>query len=132
MDADMSRKLAVLIDAENVSYRYAKLILDEASAIGTVICKRIYADWSLPSNSSWKKTVLDYSIQPVQQFSSASGKNSSDSVLIIDAMDLLHTGKLQGFLHCFFRQRLFPACVKTERIGNIRYWHGGAKNAGVI
>lgn len=97
MDTDVSRKLAVLIDAENISNRYAKLILDEAAGMGTVICKRIYADWSNTASSSWKKAVMDYSIQPIQQFSYASGKNSTDSALIIDAMDLLHTGKLQGF-----------------------------------
>ena len=97
MNSEEARKLAILIDAENISHRYARLILDEADRFGSVICKRIYADWSSPSSLSWKKAVMDYSIQPIQQFSNASGKNSSDSALIIDAMDLLHEGKLQGF-----------------------------------
>lgn len=87
------KKVAVLIDAENISYRYAQLILNEAANIGNVICKRIYGDWSLPTLTSWKKPIMDYSINAVQQFRSVSGKNSSDSVLIIDAMDMLHDEK---------------------------------------
>lgn len=97
MDSDSSRKLAILIDAENISSKYAKLILDEAARFGTAICKRIYGDWSSSTSAAWKKAVMDYSIQPIQQFCNTSGKNSSDSALIIDAMDLLHAGKLQGF-----------------------------------
>ncbi len=97
METETTKKLAVLIDAENISYRYAKLALDEAAKFGVVICKRIYADWSNPGTASWRKVVQDYSINPIQQFSSTAGKNSSDSAMIIDAMDLLHEGKLQGF-----------------------------------
>ena len=97
MEEERSRKIAILIDAENISSKYAKLALDEAARLGTVICKRIYADWSSSVSASWRKAVMDYSIQPIQQFSNTTGKNSSDSAMIIDAMDLLHAGKLQGF-----------------------------------
>lgn len=97
MEEEQSRKIAILIDAENISHKYAKLALDEAARMGTVICKRIYADWSSSVTASWRKAVMDYSIQPIQQFSNTTGKNSSDSAMIIDAMDLLHAGKLQGF-----------------------------------
>lgn len=93
MENTQSLKTAVLIDAENISWTYAKLILDEASKIGTVICRRIYGDWSSQSLSSWRKPIMDYSIQPIQQFQNTTGKNSSDSALIIDAMDLLHEGR---------------------------------------
>lgn len=93
MDNTQSMKTAVLIDAENISWTYAKLILDEASKVGTVICRRIYGDWSSQSLSSWRKPIMDYSIQPIQQFQNTTGKNSSDSALIIDAMDLLHEGR---------------------------------------
>ncbi len=97
MEEGTNRKIAVLIDAENISCKYAKLALDEAARFGTVICKRIYADWSSGATASWRKVVQDYSIHPIQQFSNVAGKNASDSAMIIDAMDLLHEGRLQGF-----------------------------------
>ncbi|MEG0049154.1 MAG: NYN domain-containing protein [Clostridia bacterium] len=97
MEEATTKKIAVLIDAENISQKYAKLALDEAARFGTVICKRIYADWSASTALSWRKSVMDYSIHPIQQFANTVGKNSTDSAMIIDAMDLLHEGKLQGF-----------------------------------
>lgn len=89
-------KVAVLIDAENISPKYAQLMLSEAGNFGNVICKRIYGDWSCSSLSSWKMPIMEHSINAIQQFHSASGKNASDSALIIDAMDLLHEGKYQS------------------------------------
>ena len=97
MIGESGRKLAVLIDAENISHKYVKILLDEASNYGSVVYKRIYGDWSNASVSSWRNVILDYSIHPIQQFSNTKGKNATDSAMIIDAMDLLHTGKLQGF-----------------------------------
>ena len=94
---EQDKKMAVLIDAENISYRYAKIILDEASNYGPLIYKRIYGDWSSPTMAPWRNLILNYSIQPIQQFANTRGKNATDSALIIDAMDLLHAGKLQGF-----------------------------------
>ena len=94
---DQDKKMAVLIDAENISYRYVKIILDEASNYGPLIYKRIYGDWSSPTMAPWRNLILNYSIQPIQQFANTRGKNATDSALIIDAMDLLHAGKLQGF-----------------------------------
>ncbi len=94
---ESSKKIAILIDAENISPKYVKLILDEASNYGTIVYKRIYGDWSSLSTSSWRSVILGYAIQPIQQFSNTKGKNASDSAMIIDAMDLLHTGRLQGF-----------------------------------
>lgn len=94
--SDEMKKVAVLIDAENISYKYAQLILNEAGNIGNVVCRRIYGDWSSNSISSWKTPIMDYSINAIQQFQNTSGKNSSDSALIIDAMDLLHEGKYQS------------------------------------
>jgi len=95
MDKEM--KIAVLIDAENISSKYVNVILSEANNLGSVIYKRIYGDWTSSRMSSWKTTVLDNSIQPIQQYSNVTGKNSSDSSLIIDAMDLLYQGRLDGF-----------------------------------
>lgn len=88
-------KVAVLIDAENISYKYAKLILDEAGRQGTVVCRRIYGDWSDQSLSSWKSAIMEHSFNAIQQFRNTKGKNSSDSALIIDAMDLLHESNYQ-------------------------------------
>ncbi|MCI2059007.1 MAG: NYN domain-containing protein [Oscillibacter sp.] len=90
-------KIAVLIDAENISAKYVNVILSEANNLGNVIYKRIYGDWTSSQMGSWKTTVLDNSIQPIQQYSNVSGKNSSDSSLIIDAMDLLYQGRVGGF-----------------------------------
>ena len=90
-------KIAVLIDAENISNKYVNVILSEANNLGNVIYKRIYGDWTSTQMNSWKAALLDNSIQPIQQYSNVSGKNSSDSSLIIDAMDLLYLGKLGGF-----------------------------------
>ena len=90
-------KVAVLIDAENISSKYAHTILQEASSLGNVIYKRIYGNWTSTQLGPWKKELLDHAIQPIQQYSNTAGKNSSDSALIIDAMDLLYQGKLDAF-----------------------------------
>ena len=90
-------RFAVLIDADNVSVRYIKIILDEISKDGIATYKRIYGDWTNPSLISWKSTLLDNSIIPIQQYSYTSGKNSTDSAMIIDAMDILYSGQVEGF-----------------------------------
>ncbi len=92
-DVTTIQRVALLIDAENISSAYAQLILNEAGRIGNVVSKRIYGDWSSPSLTSWKKPILDFSIHAIQQFHNISGKNASDSALIIDAMDLLYERK---------------------------------------
>ena len=91
------KRLAVLIDAENISIRYIKFILDEISNYGIATYKRAYGDWTNPSTSGWKEVVLKNSITPVQQYSYTQGKNSTDSAMIIDAMDILYSGKVDGF-----------------------------------
>ena len=90
-------KLAVLIDADNVSYAHVKEMLDEISKNGTPTIKRIYADWTKPNLSGWKNVLLENAITPIQQYSYTTGKNSSDSALIIDAMDILYSQKVDGF-----------------------------------
>jgi uncharacterized LabA/DUF88 family protein/Fe-S-cluster formation regulator IscX/YfhJ len=90
-------KLAVLIDADNVPYANVKEMMEEIAKYGTPTFKRIYADWTKPTVSGWKKVLLENAITPVQQYSYTSGKNASDSALIIDAMDILYTGKVDGF-----------------------------------
>lgn len=93
----MDDKYALLIDADNVSAKYIKPILDELSKYGNVTYKRIYGDWTSTYNSSWKEELLHNSITPIQQFSYTHGKNATDSAMIIDAMDMLYTSELEGF-----------------------------------
>ena len=90
-------RFAVLIDADNVSVKYIKIILDEISKDGIATYKRIYGDWTNPSLISWKSALLDNSIIPIQQYSYTTGKNSTDSAMIIDAMDILYSGRVEGF-----------------------------------
>ena len=90
-------KLAILIDADNISPKYVKVILDEAASFGVAAAKRIYGDWSDPRLKSWKDALLNNSIIPMQQYSYTTGKNATDSAMIIDAMDLLYSGNLDGF-----------------------------------
>ncbi|MFC2109456.1 NYN domain-containing protein [Bacteroidota bacterium] len=90
-------KLAVLIDADNVPYKNIKEMLDEIAKYGNPTIKRIYADWTKPNASGWKGVLLENAITPIQQYSYTTGKNSSDSALIIDAMDLLYSEKVDGF-----------------------------------
>ena len=91
------RRYAVLIDADNVSDKYVKIILDEISNYGVATYKRIYGDWTKPKFARWKTMLLEHSITPIQQYSYTSGKNATDSAMIIDAMDILYSGKVDGF-----------------------------------
>ena len=93
----MDLKLAVLIDADNVPYANVREMFEEIAKYGTPTFKRIYADWTKPTVSGWKKVLLENAITPIQQYSYTQGKNASDSALIIDAMDILYTGKVDGF-----------------------------------
>jgi uncharacterized LabA/DUF88 family protein len=90
-------RIAVLIDADNVPYSNIKEMLEEIAISGTPTIKRIYADWTKPTVSGWKNVLLENAITPIQQYSYTTGKNSSDSALIIDAMDILYSDKVDGF-----------------------------------
>jgi len=89
--------LAVLIDADNVPYSNIKGMLDEIAKFGNPTIKRIYGDWTKPTVSGWKKPLLEHAITPIQQYSYTTGKNATDSAMIIDAMDILHSEKVDGF-----------------------------------
>ena len=97
MDNSKDLRLAVLIDADNIPYRLIGGILEEIAKYGVPTFKRIYADWTKPHVANWKTVLLDHAITPIQQYSYTTGKNSSDSALIIDAMDILYTGRVDGF-----------------------------------
>jgi hypothetical protein len=90
-------KLAVLIDADNIPSKYIREMLEEITKYGTPTTKRIYGDWTKPTLAGWKSILLESAITPIQQYSYTTGKNSTDSAMIIDAMDLLYTGKVDGF-----------------------------------
>ena len=97
MDFQKDIRLAVLIDADNVPYSNVKGVMEEIAKYGTPTFKRIYGDWTKNTVSGWKNVLLENAITPIQQYSYTSGKNSSDSALIIDAMDILYSGKVDGF-----------------------------------
>ncbi len=97
MDTPKELKLAVLIDADNVPYANIKGMLEEIAKYGTPTFKRIYGDWTNVNLSGWKNVLLENAITPIQQYSYTKGKNSTDSALIIDAMDILYTGGVEGF-----------------------------------
>ena len=95
MDSDL--RFAILIDADNISDKYIKVILDETANNGIATYKRIYGDWTSPRLASWKNVLLANSIIPMQQYSYTTGKNATDSAMIIDAMDILYSGTVDGF-----------------------------------
>ena len=90
-------RFAVLIDADNVPYSNVKGMMEEIAKYGTPTFKRIYGDWTKPTVSGWKNVLLENAITPIQQYSYTSGKNATDSAMIIDAMDILYTGRVDGF-----------------------------------
>lgn len=94
------KRFAILIDADNIAPKYIKSILNEISNKGTITYKRIYGDWTSSNAGSWKKVLLKHSLTPIQQYSYTYGKNSTDSAMIIDAMDILYSGEVEGFALC--------------------------------
>lgn len=97
METTKDLRLAVLIDADNIPYANVKEMMEEIAKYGTPTFKRIYADWTKPHVAGWKNVLLENAITPVQQYSYTSGKNATDSAMIIDAMDILYTGRVDGF-----------------------------------
>jgi len=93
----MDLKLAVLIDGDNIPSAYVKEMMEEIAKYGNPTIKRIYGDWTNPNLSKWKKVLLENAIIPIQQYGYTSGKNATDSAMIIDAMDVLYSGKVDGF-----------------------------------
>lgn len=90
-------KLAVLIDGDNIPSKYIKEMMEEITKYGTPTIKRIYGDWTKPYLAKWKNILLENAINPIQQYSYTTGKNATDSAMIIDAMDVLYSGKVDGF-----------------------------------
>src|ERR1700720_3960326 len=97
MATDNSGTLALMIDGDNASPKIVVGLLAEIANYGVASVKRIYGDWTGPNLKGWKDCLLEHSIQPVQQFAYTTGKNATDGAMIIDAMDLLNTGRFDGF-----------------------------------
>jgi hypothetical protein len=97
MQTSNDPRLAVLIDADNIPYSNVKGMIEEIAKYGTPTFKRIYGDWTRPTIAGWKSVLLENAITPVQQYGYTKGKNSTDSAMIIDAMDILYSGKVDGF-----------------------------------
>ena len=89
--------LAVLFDADNVPYSHIQEMLNEIAKYGVPTIKRIYGDWTKPNLAGWKAVLLENAITPIQQYGYTTGKNATDSAMIIDAMDILHSNKVDGF-----------------------------------
>ena len=94
---DSKFNIAVLIDGDNAQAKLIKELLAEVSKYGKATIRRIYGDWTIPQMNSWKEVINQHSINPIQKFSYTTGKNSTDSALIIDAMDILHSKSVDGF-----------------------------------
>lgn len=95
MDKDLN--LAVLIDGDNIPSAYVKEMMEEIAKYGNPSIRRIYGDWTKPNLSKWKNMLLENAITPIQQYAYTAGKNATDSAMIIDAMDILYSGKVEGF-----------------------------------
>jgi hypothetical protein len=122
-----SAKLAVLIDADNASYAIIAELLTEVSRYGLATVKRIYGDWTTPNLGGWKDVLIKLAIQPIQQFGYTKGKNATDSALIIDAMDLLHAGHLDGFCIVSSDSDFTRLAVRIRESGLMVYGFGAKK-----
>ena len=126
-DNGRGARLAVLIDADNISHHYIKGLMQEVAVYGTPTIKRIYGDWTRPNLSGWKPLLLDYAITPVQQFGYTYGKNSTDSALIIDAMDLLYSERVDGFCLVSSDSDFTRLAIRLREAGKIVYGIGEQK-----
>lgn len=122
-------KLAVLIDADNASPSIVTGLISEISNYGVAVVSRVYGDWTQPQLNSWKHVLLDHAIQPVQQFRYTVGKNSTDSAMIIDAMDLLFSRRFQGFCLVSSDSDFTRLASRIREEGLRVYGFGEKKNA---
>ncbi|MEO5627151.1 MAG: NYN domain-containing protein [Dokdonella sp.] len=128
--ASTSTKLAVLIDADNAQPAVIEGLLAEIAKYGTATVKRAYGDWTGPQLKGWKEALLKYAIQPIQQFRYTTGKNATDSALIIDAMDLLYGAKLGGFCIVSSDSDFTRLAARVREAGLVVYGFGEKKTPG--
>lgn len=127
MEQEYNNKLAVLIDADNAQPAITENLLAEIAKYGTSHVKRIYGDWTQPQLRGWKEILLQHSIQPIQQFGYTKGKNSTDSALIIDAMDLLYSGRFDGFCLVSSDSDFTKLAARIRESGLVVYGFGEKK-----
>lgn len=120
-------RMALLIDAENISVHYHHRIVEEAALYGPLVVKRIYGDFSAPEIASWKAAILYHALKPIQQFSWVAGKNSSDSALLIDAMDLLCKDAVDGFCLVSSDSDFIPLAARLREGGKFVLGMGETK-----
>lgn len=119
--------IALLIDADNISAYHISGIIDEIAKYGITTLKRIYADWTKPHLSSWKSTLAEYGISPIQQFAYTVGKNATDSALIIDAMDMLYTSSVDIYFLVSSDSDFTKLALRLREAGKQVYGIGEAK-----
>lgn len=127
MAANNNQKLAVLIDADNAQASVIQELLAEVSRYGTATIKRAYGDWTTQHLKGWKEVLHRMAIQPIQQFSYTTGKNSTDASLIIDAMDVLHTGSVDGFCLVSSDSDFTRLATRIREAGLVVYGFGERK-----
>src|SRR4051812_27441496 len=125
--ANDSTRLAVLIDADNTSAKLIKEMIEELAGYGTITVKRAYGDWTNPHLTGWRDVLLGNAISPQQQFAYTYGKNATDSALIIDAMDLLYSGNVEGFAIVSSDSDFTPLATRLRESGKRVIGVGGRK-----
>lgn len=120
-------KLAVLIDADNIPSKYIKEMMEELTKYGTPTIKRIYGDWTNPYLSKWKSILLENAITPIQQYGYTTGKNATDSAMIIDAMDILYSSKVDGFCLVSSDSDFTRLATRLREAGKLVYGIGEKK-----
>lgn len=119
MESFKDAKFALLIDADNISSRYIDAIIEETTKYGTCTYRRIYGDWAKPHLKSWKEVSLNHALNAVQQYSYTSAKNATDTAMTIDAMDMLHTAQLHGFILVSSDSDFTPLAMRLREGGKI-------------
>jgi uncharacterized LabA/DUF88 family protein len=127
MATNTNQKLAVLIDADNAQASVIQELLEEVSRYGTATIKRAYGDWTTTNLKSWKEVLHTMAIQPIQQFAYTSGKNATDSALIIDAMDVLHADAVDGFCLVSSDSDFTRLATRIREAGLVVYGFGQRK-----
>ncbi|NJX15459.1 NYN domain-containing protein [Tamlana crocina] len=120
-------KIAVLIDGDNIPSKYISEMMEEITKYGTPTIKRIYGDWTKPYLTKWKKVLLEHAINPIQQYSYTSGKNATDSAMIIDAMDILYSEKVNGFCLISSDSDFTKLATRLREAGMVVYGMGEKK-----
>ena len=120
-------KLAVLIDGDNIPSKYIKEMMEEIAKYGTPTIKRIYGDWTKPQLAKWKNILLENAINPIQQYGYTTGKNATDSAMIIDAMDILYSEKVNGFCLVSSDSDFTKLAMRLREAGLVVYGIGEKK-----